>query len=487
MRGRVEKNEFLSVVIAPPSTQTPVFSMKSLFLPLFLLISLFPITALAESGGAAKPNIVLLLADDMGYGDLSCYGSEEIASPNLDQLAKEGMLFTDFYAASGVCSPSRAAVLSGRFPVRMGVYSWISHRHPIHLRQQEVTIAELLKGAGYATAHIGKWHLGGDLDDDNPAQPHPGYHGFDYWMATVNNASPSHENPKNFYRNGESVGVMEGFSSQLVVDEAMKWLEENLDPEVPFYLNLWFHEPHQPVAAPPEFRERHLKTKNPDYYGCIENMDDAIGRLLERLDEMGVRENTLIIFASDNGSYMRGSNKPLHRGKTSLWEGGIRVPGIISWPGKVPAGVKEQTPAGLVDLLPTICEAAGVRQPADRTLDGVSLMPLFRGNELQRNHPLYWFYTGSRPIAAMRQGPWSLIADPTIDIPTDNLFQLKWIGDIKSTGLTNFRLYNLREDIAQRNDVAAENPKVLEELKETMQGVHREVVAEAPDWRDWPE
>jgi arylsulfatase A len=140
-----------------------------------------------------------------------------------------------------------------------------------------------------------------------------------------------------------------------------------------------------------------------------------------------------------------------------------------------------------VDLLPTICEVAGVAQPADRVLDGVSLMPLFTGEELERNHPLYWFYTGSRPIAAMRQGPWSLIADPTIDISTDNFFKEEWIGDVKSTDLTNFRLFNLREDIGQDTDVSAEHPEVLEELKETLRAVHRDVVTEAPDWREMPE
>lgn len=461
---------------------------KFIFLLLILFIFQFP-EAICQKN--KKPNIVILLADDLGYADLSCYGSKEVQTPVLDKLAAEGIRFTDFYAASAVCSPSRAGLMTGRFSVRAGVYSWIHTSHKMHLHTNEASIAELLKNSGYTSAHIGKWHLGYDLETDSGPGPAPHDHGFDYWLATGNNAHPSHHNPDNFVRNGKSVGVMEGYSSHLVVDEAIDWLDHHRDESKPFFLNLWFHEPHAPVAAPPELIQKHDNTKLPAYYGSIENMDLAIGRILKKLDAMKVTNNTIVIFMSDNGSYMGqyGSNGELKMGKTTLWEGGIRVPGIIRWSGHIKPGIIEKTPAGVVDILPTICEVTGTSLPKDRVIDGVSLVPLLEGKPLLRENPLYWFYNPSRPVCVIREGDWCLIADPEIDLPTDNLFKEEWIGMVKETGLKNFRLYNLREDPEQNNvNVARGNPQRLESMKKKMINLHKEVVAEAIDWRDftWP-
>ena len=430
-----------------------------------------------------KPNVVIFLADDLGYGDLSCFGSKENKTPNLDQLAREGLRFTDFYAASGVCSPSRAGLMTGRFPVRVGVYSWIHTSHKMHLRVEETTIAELLKGAGYSTAHVGKWHLGYDLEDGSGPGPDPGDHGFDYWMATGNNATPSHKNPINFVRNGKAVGETKGYSCQLVVDEANQWLDEHRDPDKPFFLNVWFHEPHQKVAAPERFTQRHPNVRLPAYYGSIENMDEAVGRLLKKLEAMGVSGETVIIFTSDNGSYMAGSNGPLTGRKTQLWEGGIREPAIIRWPGRIQPGSITEVPAGIVDLLPTVCEIAGVPVPKDRTLDGTSLVPLFGGGHLERKKPLYWFYNPSRPVCVIREGDWSLTADPDIELPRGNMFLEEYIGPIKEAKLVNFRLYHLRDDVAQQNDVSSQHPELLDALKKKMVRLHADVLEEAYDWR----
>lgn len=409
-----------------------------------------------------KPNVVILLADDLGYGDLSSYGSQETRTPVLDKLAAQGMRFTNFYAASAVCSPSRAALLTGRFSLRAGVYSWIHPSQKMHLHTDEITIAELVKQAGYNTGHMGKWHLGYDLVTGSGPGPNPQNQGFDHWIATGNNASPSHHNPNNFVRNGQAMGVMEGYSSEIVVDEAMTWLGKNANGDEPFFLNLWFHEPYAPVAAPPELNQRHSHRQNPAYYGSIKKMDAHIGRFLAKLESMGLADNTIVIFMSDNGSYMgkEGSNGALKAGKATLWEGGIRVPGIIRWPGRVKPGSVEHTPAGLVDMLPTICEIAGTAAPQDR-----------------------------RPVSVIREGDWCLIADPELDIPTHNMFKEEWIGIIKESKLTNFRLYNLKDDIGQKNDLAAAQPKRLEAMKKKMIALHREVVTDAIDWRDfqWPE
>lgn len=448
---------------------------------------LFALGASTTSVSAAEPpppNVVLMMADDLGWGDLGCYGSTETKTPNLDALAAAGVRFTDFYAACGVCSPSRAAFMTGRFSVRAGVYSWIATSHRMHLRREETTIGELAKSVGYETCHVGKWHLSYDLVKGSGPNPTPGDHGFDHWMATGNNASPSHENPGNFVRNGVAVGKTEGYSCQLVVDEAIGWLDEKRDPSKPFYLNVWFHEPHQKVAAPKKYRDRHLGSKNPDYYGCIENMDHEVGRLLAKLDAMGVADNTFVVFTSDNGSYMPGSNGELQGRKTTLWEGGIREPGIVRWPGKVQPGGVEAEPAGLVDLLPTVCDVIGAKVPTDRTIDGTSLVPLITGKSRNaRPHPLYFFYGPSRPVCVIRDGDYCLIADPTIDLPRGNMFKEEYIGPIKKTGLENFRMFNLRDDPGQTKDLTEVEPDRHARLKQAMLELHADVVHEAHDWR----
>lgn len=434
---------------------------------------------------AAAPNIILMMADDLGYADLSCYGSKETNTPHLDKLASQGMRFTDFYAACGVCSPSRAALLTGRFSLRAGVYSWVHESQNMHLRREEITIAERMKAAGYSTGHVGKWHLGYDLVKDSGPKPTPADQGFDHWMATGNNALPSHKDPINFVRNGKALGLMKGYSSQIVITEALHFLNNVRDKKKPFFLNLWFHEPHNRVAAPETFTKRHQKTKNPAYYGCIENMDYAIGRLLKYLDKYKLTNNTLVIFTSDNGSLMEGSNDPFSGRKTTLWEGGIREPGIFRWPGHIKAGTVNSTPAGLVDILPTLCEVASVEAPQDRTLDGVSLLPLFAGKPIKRHHPLYWFYNPSRPVCVIRDGDWCMIADPSIDLPRVNMFEEAFIGDIKAAKLVNFRLYHLPNDPGQKEDLATAEPERFEAMKKKMTMLHQDVLAEAFDWRDY--
>ena len=455
--------------------------MNKIFNYCCLLLLLTPSVVIAQSN---SPNIVILFADDMGYADLSCYGSNENDTPVLDKLASEGMKFTDFYAGSAVCSPSRASLLTGRFAVRAGIYSWVSERapHKMHLHRDEVTIAELLKKRGYATAHIGKWHLGFDLVNGSGPRPTPGDQGFDYWFATINNAKPSHHNPRNFVRNGKEMGTIEGYSSHIIVEEASDWLDNYRNPEEPFFLNIWFHEPHHPVAAPEVLNKKHENTNLPAYYGSIENMDIAVGQLLRKLEEIGASKNTFIVFMSDNGSYRWDSNIPFKAGKTKLWEGGIRVPGIIKWPGNITPGSQQIAPAGVVDILPTIAEITDVALP-DKTIDGSSLVPLFKNNIMERKKPLYWFYSPSRPAVAIRDGDWNMVADPEMKIPTDNMFQEEWIGMVKETGLTNFKLYNLRKDPGQQNDLSEVNPEKFEEMKIKLLKLHRDVVDEAIDWR----
>ncbi|MEM6656109.1 MAG: sulfatase-like hydrolase/transferase [Planctomycetota bacterium] len=253
------------------------------------------------AGQTPAPNIVIIMADDLGFGDLGCFGHPITQTPNLDQLADDGVRFTSFYAGHATCSPSRAAMMTGRTPFRSSIFTFIPRESCVHLRSREVTLAEICKTVGYDTAFVGKWGLVGDMEDDT--QPSPAEQGFDYWFATQNNALPSHDSPENFYDEGGAVGETDGYSSQIVVDKALKWLADRPDKLRPFLLVLWFHEPHIALAQPESFTANYDQHPPLEalYYGNVEHLDFQVGRLLKGLDGEGGRENTWITFTSDNG------------------------------------------------------------------------------------------------------------------------------------------------------------------------------------------
>lgn len=431
-----------------------------------------------------RPNVVMLLADDLGYQDIGCYGGP-VKTPTLDGLAKQGLRFTDFYSGCAVCSPSRATLLTGRHHIRTGVYSWIHDpSQKSHLLEREITLAEILKSHGYTTAHVGKWHLG--LPTTKHKKPTPDKHGFDYWFATWNNAAPSHRNPTNFIRNGKSVGKMEGYSCQIVVDEAITWLEKHRDKKKPFYLNVWFHEPHAPIAAPDEVVKKYgkLKDRAAIYSATIDNTDNAIARLFAKLKEIDDPENTIIIYASDNGSYRDDRTGGLRGKKGVNWEGGIRVPGIFCWPGKIKGGRVSKEPAGVVDILPTVCGLLGIDKPENRHLDGSDLSPLLLESRkaFERHQPLFWHLQKSRPIVAVRDGNYSMVADPDYELSTSNMFKEEWIPKIKSGKYTNFRLYDLSKDPKQQKDISKEQPEVLQRLKTQLLEINKSIMKDAHDW-----
>ena len=441
-------------------------------LMLRLVFALLAVTTLPAALFAAPPNVILFLADDLGYGDLGCFGHPTIQTPNLDAFAKEGVRLTHCYAASAVCSPSRSAILTGRTPHRNGVYTWIAEGSQVHLRTTEITLPTLLKKEGYTTCHSGKWHLNGLFN--NPAQPQPGDHGYDWWMATQNNAGPSHENPSNFVRNGVPVGPLQGYSAPLVVEEALTWLKEKRDPAKPFFLAVWTHEPHYPIKSDPKFKALYPTLTDDiqrEHHANVTQMDHAFGNLMSALKDLQLSENTFVFFTSDNGpegdgmrSPGRGSSGGLRGRKRDLHEGGIRVPGIVRWPGQIKPGETIEAPVIGSDLLPTLLAVAGAQPPSDRIIDGVNMLPVLRGTtaNVERPQPLFWrLLMAPNAKMAMRMDSWKILAN---------------------ADLTEFELYDLKNDPKETKDLTNLEPARFASMREKLTAHNAEIDGEGPDW-----
>jgi len=393
----------------------------------------------------AGPNFVLLLADDMGYADPACFGGKAVATPNLDRLAAEGMRFTRFYAGSAVCTPTRVSVLTGRYPLRFDV-----RRHfpddESHLPEAAVTLPELLRGAGYATAHVGKWHLGGlhqkHFRDRARSIPGPHQHGFDRYLCQ-NEEQPRRGKmgrERTLYRRGGTCLVRDDANvgpddpyyprhfTDVNGDEAVRLVDELAAGIKPFFLNVWWLVPHKPYEPAPEpFWSRTAAEGISDdqhrFRSTVAHMDHKVGRILAKLDELGLRDDTLVLFTSDNGGAYEADVGPFKGGKTDLHEGGIRVPMIASWPGRIPAGTTSRVLAHTNDVLPTFCAAAGVNLPADARVDGLSLLPILTGKRTTLDRgTLFWqldlyrhlqrHYPKPKPYATevARRGRWKLLA-----------------------------------------------------------------------------
>ncbi len=421
--------------------------------------------------GDRLPNFIIWLCDDLGYGDLSCYGHPVIRTPNLDAFAKQGVRLTQCYAASAVCSPSRAAILTGRTPYRNGVFTWIPEGVDIHLRSSEIALPNLLKTRGYTTCHVGKWHLNSHFNQ--PTQPQPNDHGYDWWLATQNNAAPSHENPENFVRNGKAIGKVQGYSALFIVKEAISWLKEHRDKSKPFLLCVWTHEPHYPIKSAPEFKALYPGLSDEvqrEYYANVTQIDYAFGQLMRALDEMKLTENTFVFFTSDNGpegdgltTPGRGSTGGLRGRKRSVYEGGIRVPGIVRWPGRIRPGATSDVPVIGSDLFVTAAILARAALPKDRVLDGGNLLLALEGRAVTRARPLYWRCALSPdPMKiAMRIADWKILADES---------------------LTRFELYNVGRDTREETDLSTAEKAKFAELKSVLLKLNAEIEAEGPNW-----
>jgi arylsulfatase A len=363
--------------------------------------------AMAGAGraGAGKPNVIIFLCDDLGYGDVSCYGSAAIKTPNVDRLATEGMRLTSFFASAPVCSPSRAGLITGRYPIRTGTTDvYFPMRHPLGpainyssrsgagLNLKEITLAQALKTAGYATCCIGKWHLG----DLKPYRPH--HRGFDHYLGLLYSNDMT---PLPLFRDDEIVErapVDQDYLTRKYTDEALAWLGQNKDR--PFFLYFPYTSPHEPIHASPEFQGRSAAGL---YGDCVEEIDASVGEVLAFLDREGLAENTFVFFTSDNGPWYEGSSGPLRGRKYQTFEGGMRVPGLARLPGVIPAGKVSPEMSMNFDLFATACALAGAPLPDDRIMDGANILPLLQGGPSP--HERLFFYK-SNNLQAVRQGQW---------------------------------------------------------------------------------
>jgi len=454
-----------------------------------------------RAADAPKPNILVIICDDLGWGDIECYGHPFIKTPHLNQLAADGIRFTSFYSAAPVCSPSRVGLMTGRNPNRAGVYDWIPEakgvaalrkvkgrerpptRELVEMRAEEFTIPEMLKSVGYATAMAGKWHCNAAFN--SPEQAQPGDHGFDHWFATQNNAAPSHENPINFIRNGEKVGPLQGFSCQIVADEMIAWLErhDEAQPDQPFFAYVAFHEPHEPVASPADLVARHegKDARNHDeaeYFANVENMDAAVGKLMDALDRIDAADNTLVIFTSDNGPETLDRYRSANRsyGRPGPWRGmklhtheaGIRVAGLMRWPGMIPTGQSSDVPVCSLDFLPTFAEISGASLPEGLLLDGAVFLPALQGGEIVRSKPLFWVYYNSLNSGhvAMRDGNFKVLGSFAEGaFPVTSQIDDGNIGALRAAGLESFEIYDLKADPSEANPLPADASPLPAKLK----------------------
>lgn len=445
-----------------------LLSLRSMLLSATCLV--FVNAGAQEETQRQKPNVIIVFTDDQGYQDVGVFGSPDIRTPHLDQMAAEGVRFTNFHAAQAVCSASRAALLTGCYPNRVGIHGALDHTAKHGLHPDEMTIAELLKPLGYHTAAIGKWHLG----------HHPPFlptrQGFDefFGLPYSNDMWPHHPENKNYYpplplyeneRIIDTVDDQDLLTTQYT-ERAVDFIRRNKDQ--PFFLYLAHSMPHVPLAVSDKFRgqsERGL------YGDVIMEIDWSVGQVLETLKQYGLDERTLVIFASDNGPWLSygghsGEAIPLREGKGTSWEGGVRVPCIMRWPGKLPAGRVQAEPAMSIDLLPTIAWLTGAELPR-RHIDGLDIWQLMEASERAKSpHEAYYIYYNRNELQAVIMGEWKLYLPHTYRTITpgqpyrDDGIPVKY----EMTKIETPELYHLTSDVSETTNMAADRPRVVETM-----------------------
>ncbi len=491
--------------------------MRRILLPVIAILSLCWISCKREIQIPEQPNIIFILVDDLGWKDVGFMGSKFYETPNIDRLADEGMIFTEAYAACAVCSPTRASILTGRYPTRIGITDWIRGRYsgvvipenrqnpsgydtiparklltpknPYWMEHKEVTLAEMLKTKGYVTGHVGKWHLG-------PEEWSPLTQGFDFNAGGEDYGHPpSYFDP--YTRGDFSIESLPSrnpgeYLTDREADEAVSFIEDNKDH--PFFLYLCHYAVHTPIQAKPDISTYFINKaeklglpplsesesalaisyhrspltgqRNPEYAAMIKSVDEATGKIMKTLDRLKLSERTIVVFFSDNGGHVVATdNNPLKLGKGFPYEGGIREPLIIKWPGVTQQGSKCEVPVISIDFLPTLCQAAGIQPPDSLLIDGVPLVPLLEesGTLEQRDlfwhFPHYWWSPSVKPYSIVRSGNYKLIK--------------QWDYGI-------YQLYDLSKDMYEDNNLAEEMPEKVDELEKKLYRWFEETGAKLP-------
>jgi arylsulfatase A-like enzyme len=432
-----------------------------------MLIASHALLAGAQPSAERRPNVVLIITDDVGYGDFGAYGAPDVKTPNIDRLARDGVKLTDFYANGATCSPTRAGLVSGRYQQRFAIERPLggieSRDSVLGLPATGRSLPQLLTGAGYATALVGKWHLG------YKSQFSPRAHGFGYFFGFKSGFT-------DYYQHTDGDGAPDlfeddtpvtaaGYMTDLITEKSIQFMARNKDK--PFFIDIAYNAAHWPYQRPDSpsvaiDHGRHLSPfDNPtaarsQYIAILERADQGVGRIVRALDSLGLRRNTIVIFTNDNGGEWLSRNAPFFHNKGTVWEGGIRVPLIVRWPGHIPAGTVSKQVGLTMDLTASILAASGAAVPAEASLDGIDILPVLTGEKPPVERTLFWRVMGTRSQRAVRSGDWKLIFDDTRPM-----------------------LFNVRKDPGERLNLIASKPDVARRLRPLLERWQADVDAEA--------
>ena len=424
--------------------------------------------AAAQSADTARPNVVLIMTDDMGWADIGSYGASDIRTPNIDSLARDGVKLTDFYSNGVLCTPTRAGLMSGRYQQRYGLEIALPNEGAPEadrgLPATGRTLPRLLRNNGYATALVGKWHLG------YKAEYSPNTHGFDYFFGLKSGyhdyyTHHSGNGKPDLWENDRPIEAT-GYMTDLITDRAVKFIEQTAGR--PFFIDVAYNAPHWPYQVPDKpsvaaNNGRHVMPGDPttstraDYVAMVERVDRGVGEVLRALERRGVANTTIVIFTNDNGGEWLASNAPLFNRKLTVWEGGIRVPALIRWPGRIPAGKMSDQVGITMDLTASILAATGTAVPVEARLEGTNLLPILEGRAPEVERTLFWrTTTGNRSQKAVRRGDWKVVIDGTHTF-----------------------VFNVRTDISERQDLASRRQDIAQKLQPLLADWERDVDAEA--------
>lgn len=434
---------------------------------LFAAVIGFPVLGTAQERNTQRPNVVLIMTDDVGYGDIGSYGAPDVRTPHIDSLARDGVRLTDFYANGATCTPTRTGLISGRYQQRFALERPLGSTSAIDrergLSPTGRSLPQLLKNNGYATAVIGKWHLGWKSEFS------PSAHGFDYFFGFKSGyvdyyQHTSGDGRPDLFENDRPVEVP-GYMTDLITERSVRFIEQNAAQ--PFFIDVAYnaaHWPYQPPDKPSVARDnaRHLgpfddpTSTRAEYVAMLERVDQGVGRILETVDTLGLRENTIVIFTNDNGGEWLSRNMPLFHHKGTVWEGGIRVPAIIRWPGRIPAGSVSDQVGITMDLTASILAATGTSVPPEARLEGINLLPVLEGRAPEIERTLFWRVTGARPQRTVRSGDWKLLFDGGRAL-----------------------LFDLRTDIGERENLIGQRSDIARRLGLLLAAWQEDVDAEA--------